>query len=221
MEISNTDISSFLEMVDTFYNNAWNRLALYGALIIILVGIILPIASQWVSQRIQQGKNIEIENKLRKELTNYVNLKGDTIEKKNKNIIDNYFKEKETEIKDMSSLLNKRISYSIGINYHNLALQSIKEKDYYYVIRYSISAGINYINADNEAELKKMLRTIEKSCLDINKIKDPFEVEELKKDLYNFISKLEEKYPDKRYSGEIRGIKKNSSKGIEITKNTS
>jgi len=221
MEISNTDISSFLEMVDTFYNNAWNRLALYGALIIILVGIILPIASQWVSQRIQQGKNIEIENKLRKELTNYVNLKGDTVEKKNKNIIDNYFKEKETEIKDMSSLLNKRISYSIGINYHNLALQSIKEKDYYYVIRYSISAGINYIDADNEAELKKMLRTIGKSCLDINKIKDPFEVEELKKDLYNFISKLEEKYPDKRYSGEIRGIKKNSSKGIEITKNTS
>ncbi|MBA7526271.1 hypothetical protein ES705_18432 [subsurface metagenome] len=220
MEIPNVDISTFLNMVDTFYNNAWNRLVLYGALLVALIGIILPIASQWVSQRIQQGKNIEIENKLRKELTNYVNLKGDTIEKKNINIIDNYFKEKEMEIKDMESLLNKKISYSIGINYHNLAIQSIKEKDYYYTMYYSISAGSNYVDADNEGELKKMLRTIERHCLDLNKIKDAFEVEELKKLLYNIISKLETKYPDKRYSGEIRGIKKNLSKGIEITKNT-
>jgi len=211
MEISNTDISSFLEMVDTFYNNAWNRLALYGALIIILVGIILPIVSQWVSQRIQQGKNIEMENKLREELTNYVNLKGDTIEKKNIDIIDNYFKEKEMEIKHMSSLLNKKISYSIGINYHNLALQSAKEKDYYFMIFYSISAGSNYIDAGNESELKKMLRLIERYSLNINKIDDSFEVEELKKSLYNFISKLEAKYPNKRYSVEIRSIKKNLS----------
>ena len=35
MEISNTDISTFINMVDTFYNNAWNRLVLYGALIIV------------------------------------------------------------------------------------------------------------------------------------------------------------------------------------------
>lgn len=219
MEIPNADISTFLNMVDTFYNNAWNRLVLYGALLVALIGIILPIASQWVSQRIQQGKNIEMENKLREELTNYVNLKGDTIEKKNINIIDNYFKEKEMEIKDMSSLLNKRISYSIGISFHNLAIQSEKEGDYYYMIGYFISAGNNYIDAKNESELKKMLRALEINCLDINKIKDSFEVEELKKSLYNFISKLEEEYPDKRYSMEIREIKKNLSKGIKITKN--
>lgn len=219
MEMTNTDISSFLEMVDTFYNNAWNRLALYGALIIILVGIVLPIILQLASQRIQQSRNIEMENKLREELTNFVNLKSDTIEKKNINIIDNYFKEKEMEIKDMSALLKKRISYSIGINFHNLTIQSEKEGDYYYMIYYCISAGNNYIDAKNEGELKKMLSALERYCLDINKVENSFEVEELKKFLDKFISKLEAEYPDKRYSLEIRRIKKNLSKGIKINKN--
>jgi len=134
MQISTTDISAFLNMVDTFYNNAWNRLVLYGALIIVIAGIVIPIILQYISRIVQQGRNIEMENKLREELTNYVNLKGDTIEKKNINIIDNYFKEKEMEIKDMSALLKKRISYSIGINFHNLLLQSEKEGDYFYMI---------------------------------------------------------------------------------------
>ena len=211
MEISNTDISTFLNMVDTFYNNAWNRLVLYAALIIVIAGIVLPIILQFVSQRIQQSKNIEMENKLREELTNSINLKGKSIEEKDRNIIDNYFKEKEIEIKDMTSLLNKKISYSMGINYHNLMLQSEKEEDFFHMISYSISAGSNYIDAENESELKKILRIIERYSLDLIKIKDPFEVEELKKSLYYFISKLEAKYPDKRYSLEIRSIKKNLS----------
>jgi len=64
-----------------------------------------------------------------------------------------------------------------------------------------------------------MLSALEEHCLDINKVKDSFDVKELKKSLDNFISKLEAEYPDKRYSLEIRRIKKNLSKGIKITKN--
>ena len=74
MEISNTDISTFLNMVDTFYNNAWNRLVLYGALIIVIAGIVIPIILQFISQRFQKSRNIEMENKLRKELTNSIIL---------------------------------------------------------------------------------------------------------------------------------------------------
>lgn len=207
MEIPNADISTFLNMVDTFYNNAWNRLVLYGALLVALIGIILPIASQWVSKKIQQGKNIEMENKLREELTNYVNLKGDTIEKNNINIINNYFKEKEKGIKNMSIQLSSRISFSIGLNYHNLGVQSAIGKDYFYSIRYYIIAGLNYLDAKNESELKIILSNIESCCL--HKIKNSFEVEEVKKSLDNFISKLKEEYPDERYSQEIRRIKKN------------
>jgi len=219
MEILNTDISTFLNMVDTFYNNAWNRLVLYGALIIVIAGIVIPIILQFISQRFQKSRNIEMENKLRKELTNSINLEAKSIEEKDRNIISNYFKEKEMELKDMSNLLNKKISYSIGLNFHNLALQSGKEGDYNYMIHYFISAGDNYIDAKNEGELKKMLSVLERCCLDINKVKDSFEVKELKESLDNFISKLDAEYPDKRYSQEIRRIKKNFSKGIKITKN--
>lgn len=65
-----------------------------------------------------------------------------------------------------------------------------------------------------------MLSALERYCLDINKVKNSFEVEELKKFLDNFIYTLEAEYPDERYSLEIRRIKKNLSKGIKIAKNT-
>ena len=208
MEISNTDISTFLNMVDTFYNNAWNRLVLYAALIIVIAGIVLPIILQFVSQRIQQSKNTEMENKLREKLTNSINLKAKSIEENNRNIIDNYFKEKEKTIENNLVQIKRNINFSIGLNYHNLALQSVKGRDYIHRISYPISAGISYINAKNESELKKMLRVLEKHCLDLNKINDSFEVEELKKSLHNFFSKLEVEYPDERYSSEIKRIKK-------------
>jgi replication initiation and membrane attachment protein DnaB len=220
MEISNTDISTFINMVDTFYNNAWNRLVLYGALIIVIAGIIMPIILQSMSQRVQKSKNIEMENKLRKELTSSINLEAKSIEEKDRNIISNYFKEKEMELKDMSNLLNKKISYSIGLNFHNLAVQSGKEGDCYHMIHYFISAAGNYIDAKNEGELKKILNALEDCGVYINKVKDSFDVKELKESLDNFISKLDAEYPDKRYSQEIRGIKKIFSKGIKITKNT-
>jgi len=209
MEISNIDISTFLNMVDTFYNNAWNRLVLYGALIIVIVGIVLPIVLQWVSRRVQQSKNIEMENKLKEALTNIINIKSDNIEKKNKNILDNYFKEKEKETKNMLALLEGKISFSIGLNYHNLGMQMVDEKKYSDAILYYIAAGNNYIDAKEETQLKIILGNIENACLNIQEIKDQFEVKEIKKSLDNFISKLEEKFPDNRYSLEIIKIKKN------------
>lgn len=208
MEMSNNDISTFLNMVDTFYNNAWNRLVLYGALIIVIAGIVIPIILQFMSQRVQQSKNIEMENKLREELTNSIDLEVGNIEEKNKKFIDSYFSKKEKTIKDMLIKLENRISFSIGLNYHNLAIRVAKEGKIPSSILYSISAGLNYLNAEDETNLKIILKNIEENYLKIDKIKNSFEVEEVKKDLNNFISKLEEKFPDKRYSLEIMKIKK-------------
>lgn len=208
MEISNTDISTFLNMVDTFYNNAWNRLVLYAALIIVIAGIVLPIILQFVSQRIQQSKNTEMENKLREELTNSINLKAKSIEENNRNIIDNYFKEKEMEIKKISGLLEKRISYSIALNYYNMGAQNEKAGYFYDAIRYYILAGEGFIETSDEGYLNMILSNIKKCCLNINKIEDQFEIDEVKKSLDGFISELEEKYADNRYFIEINEIKK-------------
>ena len=208
MEISNTDISTFLNMVDTFYNNAWNRLVLYGALIIVIAGIVIPIILQFISKKIQQSRNIEMKNKLREELTNYIDLKVSNIEEKNKKFIDSYFSEKEKIMKDILVNLENRISFSIGLNYHNLSVEMGKEGNISGAILYSISAGQNYLDADDETNLKIILGNIEGYCLNIDKIKDSFEVGEVKKTLDDFISKLEKKFSDKRYSIEIIKIKK-------------
>lgn len=209
MEISNTDISTFLNMVDTFYNNAWNRLVLYGALIIVIVGIVLPIILQFISQRVQQGKNIEMENKLREEFTNFVNLKGKSIEEKNISVIDDYFKEKDKIIENKLVQLKRDTSLSKAISYHNLGVKFCQEGKISDGIIYYIIAGKDYLNADNEIGLKIILENVEYSCLKIDTIKDPFEFKEVKNSLDDFISKIEEKFPDNRYSTEIMRIKKN------------
>jgi len=218
MEISNIDVSTLLNMIDTFYNNARNKLVLFGGLIILIVGIVLPAILQWASQGIQKGKNIEMENKLRKELTNSINLKGKSIEEKNRNIIDNYFEEKEMEIKKISDSLEKRISLSIALNFYNMGAENEKAGYFYDAIRYYISAGEGFIEASDEGYLNMMLSNIKKCCLNINKIKDQYEIDEVKKSLDGFISELEEKYADNRYFIEIKEIKKSYYTGSKVTK---
>ncbi len=208
MEISNTDISTFINMVDTFYNNAWNRLVLYGALIIVIVGIVIPIILQYTSRRVQQGKNIEMENKLREEFTSFVNLKGKSIEEKDKNIIDNYFKEKERIIENKLVQLRRDISHSKGLSFHNLGLRKATEGEILVSTLFYISAGRSYLDAQDETNLKIILENIEKNCLGIDKIEDLFEFEEVKKELNSFISKIEKEFTDKRYSLEIIKINK-------------
>lgn len=208
MEISNIDVSTLLNMIDTFYNNAWNKLVLFGGLIIVIVGIVWPAILQWASQGIQKSKNIEMKSKLKEELTNIINTKSDNIEKNNKNILDNYFKEKEEEINNTVALLARKISFSIGLNYHNLGMQMIDEKRYSDAITFYISAGNSYIDSEDEAELKIILDNLGNTCSEIHEIKDPFEFKEVKKSLEDFISNLEEKFSDRKYVVEITKIRK-------------
>lgn len=218
MEISNTDISTFLNMVDTFYNNAWNRLVLYGALIIVIVGIVIPIILHFMSQRVQKSRSVEMENKLKEELTNIIDIKSNNIEKKNKNILDNYFEKKEKQTKDMFDLLDRQSNFAVGLNYHNLGIRAVDKKEYSDAILFYISAGYNYMTAKKEDQLRIILDNIINNCLMIKEIKDQFEVKEVKKSLDDFISILEKKFPDDRYSVEILNMRKNIFKGSKILK---
>ena len=40
-----------LEKVDTFYNNAWNKLIIVGSVAITIVGIVVPLIIQWYQKR--------------------------------------------------------------------------------------------------------------------------------------------------------------------------
>ena len=208
MEILSTDISTFLNMVDTFYNNAWNRLIIFGAIIFAVVGIFVPIILQFLSRRIQQSKNIEMEHKLREEFIKVVDLEAKSIEGKDKNIIDNYFEEKDKILENKLTQLNRDISFSTALSFHNLGLNNVKEGNIPKATLFYISAGDYYLNADNENNLKIILGNLGATCLDIGKMKDSFEVNEVKQSLNVFISRLEEMFPDKRYSSEIKKIKK-------------
>jgi len=208
MEISSTDISTFLNMVDTFYNNAWNRLLIFGVIIFAIVGILLPILLETLSRRYQQSKNIEMEYKLREEFTSVVNLKAKSIEEKDKNIIDNYFEEKDKIFENKLTQLNRDISFSKALSFHNLGLNMVNDGDIPKATLFYISAGENYLYADSENNLKIILGNLAATCLEIGKIKDSFEVEEVEQALKVFISRLEEMFPDARYSSEIKKIKK-------------
>lgn len=208
MGILSTDISTFLNMVDTFYNNAWNRLVIFGVITFAVVGVFVPFIIQFLSRRDLHNKNIEMEYKLREEFTTLVNSKANSIEEKDKNIIDNYFKGKDKILENKLTQLNRSISFSTALSYHNLGLNMIKDGNIAKATLFYISAGNYYLGADNESHLKIILGNLAATCLDIDKTKDSFEIEEVKQSLNVFISKLEESFPDARYSSEIIKIKK-------------
>ena len=72
MEISNTDILSFLKMIDSFYSNAWNNLTLTvviaGSIILVVVPLIFKLVLDYRS-KIQIDK---IEKNLKEEFKNYL-----------------------------------------------------------------------------------------------------------------------------------------------------
>jgi hypothetical protein len=149
-----------------------------------------------------------MEYKLREKFTSVINLKAKSIEEKDKNTIDNYFEEKDKILENKLTQLNRDISFSTALSYHNLGLNTIKDGDMAKATLFYISAGKYYLNANNENNLKIILGNLAATCLNIGKMKDSFEIEEVKQSLNVFISRLEEMFPDGRYSSEIKKIKK-------------
>jgi len=196
--MENFDITSFINMVDAFYNNAFNRLLLWGALLIAFLAIIMPILLQWLSQKYQSSEYIKMENDLRNKLTEMIEIKTKSMEENNRKII-----------KDELIPLEKKVHYSVGITFHNLGVSLFKEERKIEAMGCYIRATHEQIDADCEMDIKILLDNIEGAYSSTaSTYENLFEFKNLKKDIEELISEIENKYGKAKYYDEIQKIRK-------------
>ncbi|MBN1970638.1 MAG: hypothetical protein JW870_14830 [Candidatus Delongbacteria bacterium] len=218
--MENFDTTAFINMVDAFYNNAFNNLILFGGLFVVIVTIIMPIVLQLLSQKYQSGEYIKMENNLRKEFTHLIESKILSIKKENKDNIEECFNEKEEELKNILIPLEKRLNTSLGLNLHTIGNMNTNKKDFLGAIGYYAAAGKFYLEAEDEMNLDRILKCIKNSYRLIDEKENNFEVEDKRKKIEEFISKVEDKYNYKYNSAihEIRKVIFNQEKKINEVK---
>lgn len=57
-----------IDKVDNFYNNAWNKLILFGSILFAIVGVFIPLVIQWYQKRTLKLSEETLKNNLKKEL---------------------------------------------------------------------------------------------------------------------------------------------------------
>lgn len=187
-----------INKIDNFYNNAWNKLILFGSITFILVGIIIPLFIQWYQKRTMILSETRLKENIIKELSNTINEK---------------FKEHEKQIKMLNASASSKILFS-------QAKFSIEKNSYKNALGELVMAANYSMACDDYKNLQEILVYILDNCLSNLSLE---EIDDLKTandvcDLPFFLSELSKK--DDRYVfqtkiGEIRVLLNKLPKTIQ------
>lgn len=174
---SNADKSiDLIEKIDSFYNNAWNKLILFGSILFAIVGVLVPIVIQWYQKRTLKLSEESIKRKLKDEVTTEV-MK--TIEKK--------FEENEKQLKMLNASANSKILFS-------QAKFSIEKNSYKGALGELVMASYSSMECDDFKTLQDILDALLLNCLPYLSIE---EINDLKTanvcDLHSFLDSLTKK----------------------------
>jgi len=222
MEISNIDISTLLNMIDTFYNNAWNRLTI---ILIIVGGVIGLIGVAWpvlLKKFTDYQAKMEVE-KLEKNLKDQFQNLSDENAKLIKNRIDKGMNTLSEEInKAVTKKLDDvdiKINVARGLIWHTLGRYCYDKKDFKLAFIYYFNAFESYYDGKDESNLQRIVNSIISCYEEVN------DLSLLKKQEMNhshLIEKLHEINENGRYSITIEKIEekyKSSLKRLKEGKN--
>lgn len=197
MEITNIDFSSLLNMVDTFYNNAWNKLIILLA----IVGVGWPVILKLYSDYRVKIKEDKLEKKL-----------SDKIQNLNKKNIELINKENDANIKGIDKFISKKLeiidiklSASKGLLWHVQGNLDYDKKEYDTALHYFFLASEYYFNGKDERNLQIVLTCI-KICY--KKIEDLSILEKVENPHLVLLKKLNEINENARYKNAIDDIEK-------------
>ena len=201
MEIPNTDISSFLKMIDTFYNNAWNRLTIIlivgGSIIVVVLPIILKLFSDYRA-RIQEDK---LEKNLLKHFQNLSDKNMKLIEGK----FSEYFKEKDKVISQKLDTVDIQIKFVNGLVWGTLGNLMEEKGAIKSSLDYNFNAFDGFFDGKSEANLQNTISNI-KRCY--KKIKTLSLLKEIENRHLNLIKKLNKINENSRYLHTISEMEK-------------
>lgn len=192
MEIPNTDISSFLKMIDTFYNNAWNRLTIIliigGSIIVVVLPIILKLFSDYHA-RIQEDK---LEKNLLKHFQNLSDKNMKLIEGK----FSEYFKEKDKVISQKLDTVDIQINSVSGLVWGTLGNLMEEKGAIKSSLNYNFNAFDDFLDGKSEANLQNTISNIKRLY---KKIETLSLLKEIENRHLNLIKKLNEINENSRY----------------------
>ncbi len=199
MEISNIDISTLLNMVDTFYNNAWDRLTII--LVIVggiggIVGVAWPILLKKFSDYRAKIEVDKIEKNLKEQFQNLSNENVKLIEKgmnKLSKAIDKVVSKKLDDV-------DIKINASRGLTWHTLGDIYDEKNDLKLAFMYYFFAFESYFSGKDESGLQRIILRI-RGCYE--KIKDLSFLKGIENEHLILIKNLNEINENSRYSNTI------------------
>lgn len=184
-----------IEKVDTFYNNAWGKLVIFGAILFGIVGVFVPVFIQWYQKRTLKLSEETLKNRLKQELTDELTL---TISKK--------FEENEKKLKILNASANAKILFS-------QAKFSAEKNSYKGALGEIVTASVSSLECDDFRTLQELLDFMINSCLPNLSIE---EINDLKTanicDLHQFLEDLTKKDDRAMFQTKIGDIKVRISK---------
>lgn len=188
---ANADKSvDLIDKVDNFYNNAWNKLILFGSVLFAVVGILVPLFIQFYQKRVLKLGENELKNKLKTEITKEL---LETIKKE--------FEENQKQIKILNASANAKILFS-------QAKFSLEKNSYSGALGELVSASYFCMECNDYKTLQNILDYILNNCLPSLSIE---EIDDLKTasvcDLNLFLDDLTKKDDRAMFQTKIGDIK--------------
>ncbi len=189
------DTLKILESVNQFYSQSFNQLVVITVAVLAFAGVMMPILISLYQKRIFKLEREAIEDSLKKTLQKDMD---ECIER-----MRNEYKEKEDQYEARISKLDQKMERTIsGATAASLHIQgniSIGDKQYLRAFESLTSAATNYIKADSESNLRRVLRIIIEKCLPNLKKEQLENDENTIADYDDFLAKLEEYNINRRY----------------------
>lgn len=179
-----------IDKVDSFYNNAWTKLIVFGSILFALVGIFVPLLIQWFQKRTLKLSEENLKTTLKTELLTELTS---TIEQK--------FKDNEEKLRVLNASANAKILYS-------QAKFSLERNSYKGALGEIVTASNFSLECSDFKTLQELLDFLLNSCLPNLSIE---EINDLKTanvcDLHNFLEVLTSKDDRAMFQNKIGEIK--------------
>ena len=207
MEIPNADISSFLKMVDTFYNNAWNRLTIILILGGTIIVVVLPIIFKLISDYRTKIRVDKVENNLKEQFQNLSDENVKLIKKEMNKISEAIDKVISQKLEDV----DKKVNVSRGLIWHVLGNSEYEKNQLEVALKHFFYAFDFYFYGKNELNMQIIINSIKEIY---EEVKDLSLLKEVENRHIDLIKKLNEINENSRYSNTIDDIEEkfNSSK---------
>lgn len=195
MEMSNIDFSSILEMVNTFYTNAWY-------LLIAVLGVATLVLPVVLKKFLDYRTKIEIdklEENLKKQFQNLSDENEKLITEK---AIETAIKSNEATDKKFDDV-NKKLDAQRGLSWHTLGIMYFEKENYKLALQFYFYAFDSYFYGKDEMNMQKIMDCIKTTYQDVKNLSL---LKEIEVNHPNLIEKLDGINENHRYSNLIDGM---------------